>query len=346
MTRLTAQKLLEAIGDGEIKGDPEREIEGFAPPEIASEKQATFFFKLPDTKTLKSIKASVVILPFFSGVEDPNKTFIMVKNPLFAMTSLLSLVSKPLFEKGGISPLAYVSAEADIDEDVTIYPFVFVDKEAYIAKGSVIMPHVFIGKKAKIGREVVIFPCAVIYPETVIKDKVIIHAGAVVGSDGFGYVELNGKRIKIPQIGRVRVENEVEIGANTCIDRATLGETVIGEGTKIDNLVQIGHNTSIGKNCAFAGQVGISGSVKIGDRVLMGGQAGIADHINIEDDAKIAAKAGIMSNVQKGEIVSGAPAMSISKWRRVQASLMRLPELSRRIRRLERILEHIQGGRL
>lgn len=344
MRIFTAAQLLEVIGDGELLGDPHRKIRGIAPLEKASEGEATFLFKVVDPALVEELGASVVILPKVAGLSPgSDKTLIMVDSLLRAMASLLHLFAESPFDEVGVSPLAFISSEVKLGEEVTVYPFAFIDREAEIGDRSVIMPYVFIGRGARLGQEVVVFPGVVIYPGVIVEERVVIHAGAVIGSDGFGYVEVEGKRVKIPQIGRVRVEDEVEIGANTCVDRATLGETTIGKGTKLDNLIQIGHNTVVGKDCAFAGQVGISGSVKVGDRVLMGGQVGVADHVKIGNDAKIAARAGIMANLEKGSVVSGAPAMPINRWKRIHASLVRLPDLSRRFRRLERIVEHFKG---
>jgi len=211
-----------------------------------------------------------------------------------------------------------------------------VERDAVLEDNVVVMPFAFVGAGSVIGEGTVLFPGVVIYPGTRVGKRCRIHSGAVIGADGFGYVERDGKRVKIPQVGRVVIGDDVEIGANTCIDRATFGETVVGEGTKIDNLVQIGHNCRIGRHCAFAGQVGISGSVVVGDRVLMGGQAGIADHAVIGSDVKVAAKAGVFGKVADGEVIVGAPAMSAAKWKRIQGIISRLPEIYSLFRKLKR----------
>ena len=346
MMSFTAAQLRDFLGGGEILGDPKRKVARVAPPQNAGDEELTFIFAKKWLNRLHEVNASVVVLPRLKSMEPPKShTYLLVHNVGEAMIRLLSLFFHPPFSREmGISPLAYVSNKAILGEGATIYPFAFVDDEVAVGEKAIIMPHVFVGRGAQIGYGSVIMPSAVIYPGTEIGDNVVIHAGAVLGADGFGYVENEGRRIKIPQVGGLKIARDVEIGANTCIDRATMGCTSIDEGTKVDNLVQIGHNVKIGKHCAFAGQVGISGSVEVGDRVLMGGQAGIADHIRIGNDAIVTAKAGIMSDVEKAKVMTGAPALPHGTWRRAQALLIKLPNLARKLARLEKQLEELKGG--
>lgn len=347
MRKLTAARLREILGAGEILGDPYRLVTGVAPPEEAAEGDLTFIFSKKWLQSLPQIKASVVVLPYMEGLTPPaSTTYILVERIEESMIRLLPLFLTPAVTlREGISPMAFVSPLATLEEGVRVYPFAFVDEGAHIEKGAVIMSHVFVGKNARIGERVLLYPGAVVYPGVVIEEGSIIHAGAVLGADGFGYVEYQGRRIKIPQVGGVRIGKEVEIGANACVDRATMGMTVVGEGTKVDNLVQIGHNVKIGKHCAFAAQVGISGSVRIGDRVLMGGQVGVADHVSVGSNSMIGAKSGIAGRVPEGSIVMGSPALPHRLFKRVHGALTKLPEMVKRVRALEKALEGMKDGR-
>ena len=346
MTEFTAAQLREFLGRGEILGDPSRVVKEVAPPHEAGEGCLTFIFAKKWLKALPQVMASVVVLPPLKGLKPPpHATYLVVDDVGEAMIRLLSLFFCPPYSREvGISPLAYISPGAMVEDGAVIYPFAFVDQGAAVASGAVIMPYVFVGRNARIGAGALLFPSVVVYPEVEVGEGAIVHAGAVLGADGFGYVEREGKRVKIPQIGTVKIGRDVEIGANTCIDRATMGSTVVGEGTKLDNLVQVGHNVKIGRHCALAGQVGISGSVEVGEGVLMGGQAGVADHVRIGDKAILTAKAGVMGRVPPGAVVTGAPALPHHQWRRAQALYARLPQLAERIKALEKTLEELKGG--
>ena len=346
MTELTAAQLREFLGKGEVLGDPSRKIKGVAPPQEAGEGYLTFIFSRKWLKALPSVKASVVVLPPLEGLISPSHaTYILVDDVGEAMIKLLSIFFEPPYSRDvGVSPQAFVSSGAVLEEGAVVYPFAFVDDGAVIGRRAVVMPYVYVGKRARIGAGAVLFPSVVVYPEVEIGDGTIVHAGAVLGADGFGYMEREGRRVKIPQVGGVKVGRDVEIGANTCVDRATMGFTQIGDGTKLDNLVQVGHNVKIGQNCAFAGQVGISGSVQVGDGVLMGGQAGVADHARVGNRAILTAKAGVMGGVPDGAVVTGTPAMPHANWKKVQVFINKLPQLVERIRNLEKALEELKGG--
>ncbi len=317
------------IVGGRVVG-PDVEIRGIKGYEEAGEGEITFAV---DASLLsRCSRASAVIVP--EGVELPETgSFLVVKNPLEAAVVVASIFYREEFGEG-ISDRAVIYPDVKMGRGVVVREFAVVESGAVLGDNVVVMPYVFVGRGAIIGDGTVLFPGVVIYPGMVIGRNCRVHAGAVIGADGFGYFEREGKRVKIPQIGRVVLGDDVEIGANTCVDRATFGETVVGEGTKIDNLVQIGHNTKIGKHCAFAGQVGVSGSVRVGDRVLMGGQVGIADHAVIGSDVKIAAKAGVFGRVADGETIIGAPAMPAAKWKRIQAIINRLPEMYKLFKKL------------
>ncbi len=238
----------------------------------------------------------------------------------------------------GISENAFISEEAEIAPNVTIYDFAYVSGKVRIGQGSVIFPGVFIGEACDIGEECTIYPNVTIRENTVIGNRVIIHPNSVIGADGFGYVFEEGRHYKIPQVGNVLIEDDVEIGAGVTIDRATTGSTVIGKGTKIDNMVQIGHNVRVGSNVILVAQVGIGGSSSIGDNVVLGGQAGVADHTVIDAGTMVAAKSGVMGEVKRG-VYGGVPMIPHRDWLKATALFARLPELKKRIEALEKKLK-------
>jgi len=251
MTEFTAAQLREFLGKGEILGDPSRKVTSVAPPQESNEGCLTFVFAKKWLKFLPQIKASIVVLPAVEGIHPPaGTTYIVVEDVGEAMIRLLSLFFTPPFSGDlGVSPQAYVSEKAVVEEGAVIYPFAFVDHHAVIGKGAVLMPNVFVGRGSRIGAGAVLMPSVVVYPGVEVGENTVVHGGAVLGADGFGYVEFQGLRVKIPQVGGVIIGRDVEIGANSCVDRATMGSTIIGEGTKLDNLVQVAHNVKIGKHC-------------------------------------------------------------------------------------------------
>lgn len=326
------------IISGEIKGDPEIEIKGVAGVTDSVEGDITF---LSDNRYLKdclSSKASCVIVGEF--VEDLKKNQIKVKNPYYAFAILLDLFQPREKDKVGISPLAYVSERARVGKGVTIYPFAFISDDAEIGENTVIYPFVFIGKGSSIGSSCLVYSNVTIREGVRIGNRAIIHAGAIIGSDGFGYVFEEGRHHKIPQVGGVVIGDDVEIGANVTIDRATTGNTIIGNGTKIDNLVQIGHNVRIGENAIIVAQVGIGGSAIIGKHVMLGGQAGVSDHAIIEDGTMVGARSGVMGHLKQG-IYSGTPVIPHREWLKASALFARLPEILKRIKEIEDKLKRV-----
>jgi UDP-3-O-[3-hydroxymyristoyl] glucosamine N-acyltransferase len=239
----------------------------------------------------------------------------------------------------GISPSAFVSETSQISSDAVIYPYAYIGKESTIGEGAVIYPFVHIGDGVTIGKETVIYPHAVIYDKVIIGKNVIIHSGTVLGSDGFGYIWDGERHVKIPQIGIVEIEDDVEIGANVTIDRASLGKTLIKKGTKIDNLVQIAHNVSIGENSIIVSQVGIAGSSTIGNNVVLAGQVGVRDHVVIGNNVKAAGGTGITKSVPENSLISGNPHMPHREWLRFQGHLKNLPKLNKRIKNIEKKLQ-------
>jgi UDP-3-O-[3-hydroxymyristoyl] glucosamine N-acyltransferase len=231
---------------------------------------------------------------------------------------------------------------ARIGGNATIHPGVTIDEDVTIGRNAVLYPGCYIGPRCKLGDDVLLYPNVVLYDDTVLGNRVTIHSNTVVGEDGLGYAPVGGKWIKIPQIGYVQIEDDVEIGACCAIDRATLGKTRIGRGTKLSNLIAVGHGTQIGEHCLLVAQVGLAGSVTVGHHVTMAGQVGVVGHIRIGDHATLAAKAGVTNNVPDGETVLGAPAIPIRDMKRQLVHVSRLPELSETVKRLEKRIAELE----
>jgi len=244
----------------------------------------------------------------------------------------------PLEAPTGVSPQAHVSATANVSKQASVFPYVYIGSGTVIERNAVIFPFSFIGRNVKVGAHTVIHPNVSIYDGTIIGERVIIHSGAVLGSDGFGYVWDGERHRKIPQLGILEIEDDVEIGANTCIDRASLDKTVIRKGARIDNLVQIGHNVAIGENSVLVAQVGIAGSTTVGQNVVLGGKVGVRDHVAIGDNVKAAGGTGITKDVKENSVIAGTPHMSHRDWLRLQTYLKRLPDLFERMGKLEKEL--------
>lgn len=309
------------IGNGNV------EIKGIAEIQKAREGNLTFLTNPKYRKFLKETKASAVLTGKpIEGLEIPQ---LVCSEPYVVFAKLLQRFYKEELPEPGISQKASISEEVTLGEGVYIGDFAVIGKGTVLEDNVYIFPNVYIGKNCRIGKGTVIFPNVTIYDNTEIGSFVRIHSGTVIGSDGFGYAfsQSEKKIYKIPQVGKVIVEDFVEIGANSTIDRGTLGETVIGEGTKIDNLVQIGHNVRIGKYCFIVSQVGISGSTKIGDFVTLAGKVGVAGHIEIGDNVTVAAKSGVTKSLKKSGIYAGFPAKPYSEWRKIQALIDKLPEI-------------------
>ncbi len=339
------QKTLAEIAEivnGTVVGDRNVLIRGFGGIEDAGEGELTFIANSKYISRAHKTKASAIIVS--EGVEIKGKPVIQTNNPSLAFAEVVSLFAgSRSSEWQGIHPSAIISSDAEIGENVTIGPYSVIANRVKIGNNTVIYPCCCIGKDSVIGSDCLFYPNVTIYEGTYIGNRVIIHSGTVIGSDGFGFVNVDGVHKKIPQIGSVFIEDDVEIGANVTIDRARFKKTVIGEGTKIDNLVQIAHNVEIGKNCIIIAQVGISGSTKIGDGAILAGQVGTAGHINIGKGAVVAGKTAVMKDVPAFTRVWGNPARPHMEAKRVNACVQRLPmyidiikDLKRRVEELEK----------
>jgi UDP-3-O-[3-hydroxymyristoyl] glucosamine N-acyltransferase len=268
----------------------------------------------------------------------PALTCLVSPAPYLDFARCVHLFAKPQGQFAGISDMAFIHPEAAIDPTAAIAPFVYVGPGAEIGPGVRIFSGTYIGERCVIGEDCVIYPNCSLMADTSIGKRVILHAGTVLGSDGFGFAQAASGMTKFPQIGRTVIEDDVEIGANTTIDRAALGETRVGRGTKIDNLVQLGHNVRVGRNCLLVAQVGIAGSTTLGDGVILAGQAGISGHIHLGDGCRIGAKSGVGQDVPPGQDMSGIPAMPHGAFLRASTILPKLPELKRRVGKLEKEL--------
>ncbi|HUI41888.1 MAG TPA: UDP-3-O-(3-hydroxymyristoyl)glucosamine N-acyltransferase [Terriglobia bacterium] len=324
---------------GTVHGEPAREVSGLAALDDAGPSDLAF---AADPKALARAarsRAACILIPENSVLE--GRTTVAVAGPKLAFIRVASALLPPAAHEPGVHPTAVVASQATLGPDVSVGPHVVVEPGARVGARTHLGAGVFIGESAVIGDDCVLHPRTVLYPGVRIGNRVILHAGVVIGGDGFGYVFAEGRHWKFPQLGAVVVEDDVEIGCNSTIDRGSLGTTVIGEGTKIDNLVQIAHNVRIGKHCVIAAQTGISGSVEVGDYAVIGGQVGIGDHVVIEEGARLASKAGILPGkiVRRGATVWGIPARPLAVFKRQYAHLGRLPDLARRVSELERKLD-------
>lgn len=325
---------------GTVYGDGDVIIKGVRGIEDANEGDLTFIANPRYKKMIRNTGASAVIVS--SEIKEFDKNLIVVEDPYIALAKALTLFYPEKQYLTGISDDAFIGEDAVIGEDATIHPGVYVARAAKIGNGAILYPGVYVGDGAVIGENAILYPNVTVYRRCIIGKKVILHAGVVVGSDGFGVANPGRNNIKVPQVGIVQIDDECEIGANTAIDRGTLGKTWIKRGTKIDNLVQIAHNVVIGEYSVVVAQVGISGSAKLGKSVIVGGQAGIVGHIEIGDNVMIAAKSGVHEGIGARNIVAGSPHMPHKDWLRTQACISRLPEMRKTIKSLSQRIEILE----
>jgi UDP-3-O-[3-hydroxymyristoyl] glucosamine N-acyltransferase len=304
----TLQKLAEHVG-GRVAGDSQIEIRGIQPFESAGPGDLTLAAQKKYQEHLDQTGASAVIVS--PAVVSDQKPLLQVEKPKVAFARLLALFHPAPSANQGISPLADISESAQISEDVTIYPFVSVGDHCVIGRGCVLHPQVTLYANVSLG------------------ERVILHSGTVIGADGFGYVFDGQTQVKIPQTGSVTIGDDVEIGANSCVDRATFGATVLERGVKLDNHVHIGHNCRIGENTVIAGQVGLSGSVEVGKNCIFAGHAGVVDHVKIGDHVTVMMKSAVSKDVPSRSVVSGQPAMDHRQWMKIEAVTRRFPEIYR-----------------
>jgi len=327
-----------------LEGDSSIAIDSVATLEEAEERQVSFLSNPKYEKLLQTTRAGAVVLGPHLPAPD-RMARIRVEDPYAAITVLI--VHLHGYRKhrapANESASATISPTARIGPGARIHPFATIDEHVTIGANATIYPGCYVGPRCRIGDDVVLYPNVVVYDDSIIGNRVTVHAGTVIGEDGLGYAPVGGKWIKIPQIGIVELGDDVEIGSNCSIDRATLGRTKIGSGTKFSNLIAIGHGTQIGQHCMFVAQVGLAGSITVGNHVTMAGQAGVVGHIRIGDKATIGAKAGVTNSVPDGETVLGAPAIPIRDMKRQVAYLMRLPDLNQTVRDLEKRIAELEA---
>jgi UDP-3-O-[3-hydroxymyristoyl] glucosamine N-acyltransferase len=326
--------------DGRVCGDPDVIIKSAATLGHANEGDISFLTNRKYEKQLRSTKASAVIV----GKETPEVSvpLLIAEDPYYAFMQVMVLLhGHRKHKKTGISPKASISDTAKIGTDCHIHDFVVVEDDARIKDGCVIYPGVYIGRDVQIGSDSIVYPNVVIYSGCKIGNRVIINANSTIGEDGFGYATHKGVHHKIPQAGSVLIEDDVEIGACCAIEGGTLGDTVIGHGSKIGDTVTIGHGTRIGPHCLLVAQVGVAGSTTLGHHCVAGGQAGLVGHINIGNNVTIAAQAGVINNVPDNKVILGSPAIEASLGRRAYSMIQYLPEMRQSIRELQNRISQI-----
>ena len=330
--------------NGKIEGDVNASVNSFGKIEEAKPGQLAFLANPKYEDHLYSTRASIIIVnESLQLKENVGATLIRVADAYTAFATLLSKYQEMVTQQmKGIQQPTYIASTAHYGENVFIGAFAYLSENVNIGNNTKIFPGVFIGDNVTIGSATIVHPGVKIYKDCLIGDRVTIHAGTVIGSDGFGFApQADGSFKKVPQIGNVVVENDVEIGANTTIDRATIGSTIIRAGAKLDNLIQVAHNVEIGNSTVIAAQAGISGSTKIGKGVMIGGQAGVVGHLQIGDGAKINAQSGVSKSIEAGKAVTGSPAQDYTAALRSQAIGRNLPELEKRVKELEALIKEI-----
>jgi UDP-3-O-[3-hydroxymyristoyl] glucosamine N-acyltransferase len=337
-------KQIAAFLNGEIEGDPEIKVSSVSKIEEGREGSLSFLANPKYEKYIYETASSIVLVNrSFQPEKKIHSTLIRVENAYEAFARLLDLYQQSAPKKDGTNSLASIHPTASIGEHVYVGEFTCISQNASIGNGTKIYPQVYVGENAKIGENSIIYPGVKIYHDCVVGSNCIIHSGVVIGSDGFGFAPQEGSEYKkIPQIGNVIIEDDVELGSNVTIDRATMGSTIIRKGVKLDNLIQVAHNVEIGENTVIAAQAGISGSTKVGKNCMIGGQAGLIGHLNIDDDVKIGAQAGISRDLISGEIVVGSPAFDISGWRKSSVLFKKLPELREQVLKLIKDVEELK----
>jgi len=333
MPSLTAAEVARHL-DGQVVGDDTVTLTGFAPADRARPGDLTFAENAAYFARAEASAASAILVA--EDFPAPAKTLIRVSSARIAFARVLPLFFPEPSYPPGVHPTAVIAPSAQVDATAHVGPHCTIGDGAVVGPRNVLQGHVWVGAQSHLGEDVVLFPNVTLYPGTHLGHRVRIHSGSVLGADGFGYVLDNGIHRKVPQMGNVLVQDDVEIGACVTVDRGALGPTTIGRGTKIDNLVQIGHNVTIGEHCLLVSQVGIAGSTKLGNYCTVAGQAGLSGHLKIGNHVTISAQSGVMRDVPDGQKVLGAPAMPDTEAKRLVIAMQRLPDILRRLAELEK----------
>ncbi len=340
MSAYTLGRLAEALG-ATLHGDASQLVRGVAPLESAGPEEVSFVTGAKYHRLAAASAAGALVVG--PETEDLDRPFLRVTSPQAALIALLRLFHPEPPVEPGVHPAACVAAGAHVDPTAAVAAGAVVERDAVIGPRTSVGALSYVGRGAVLGADVRLYPRVVVRDGVRLGDRVIVHSGAVLGADGFGYAFDGAAHQKIPQVGGLIIEDDVEIGANTAIDRATMGATIVRRGTKIDNLVQIGHNCDIGEHVILVGQVGVSGSCKIGRRAVLAGQVGVADHVTIGEGAVLMAQAGVAGDVPPGEVWTGYPARPATQTRRIWVAEAMLPELLKRVRSLEKQVRELGG---
>lgn len=340
LVNIPLQELAQAI-QAAIHGPPDILISGLSHLEGASCSDISFVLKPSLFEAARQSQAAAFIVP--DPIPDDPRPQLVVPNPLIAVSVLAQKYFLPPPPPRGIHPTAVMGQDVRIGSDVSIGALVTIGDRAQIGSGTTIHAGVHLGDDTMTGQDCLLYPHVSLLSNCVLGNRVILHSGTVIGSDGFGFIQQEGRHQKIPQLGRVVIEDDVEVGANVTVDRATFGQTLIQRGTKIDNQVQIAHNVMIGEDCILVAQVGIAGSTVLGHHVMVGGQAGLVDHLSIGDQVKIAAGSGVTNNVKAGQVVGGRPAVEHGLWRRSQVIQYQLPEMRKELRALQKHVHYLES---
>jgi UDP-3-O-[3-hydroxymyristoyl] glucosamine N-acyltransferase len=340
MTPISLRRIAEHVG-GRVVGDDGRLIAGVRPLGEAEPEHLSFYHNRRYLAVARSSAAGALLVA--DAAPFPGRDLLVCDEPYLALARVLTLFHPPAATEAGTHPTAVVAADATVGPDASIGPHAVVGRRAAVGARTVVSAGCVVGDDAVIGDDALLHPNVVIEPRCRVGDRCILHAGVVVGSDGFGFATVEGTHTKVPQVGIAVIEEDVELGANVCIDRATLGETRVRRGTKVDNLVQIGHNVIVGEHSLLVAQSGISGSTQLGHHVVMAGQSGAVGHIRLGDGTVVTAKCGVTEDTAPGAMVSGWPSRPHKEWLRAMANLFQLEALRRRVRSLEDAVRRLGG---
>lgn len=340
----SAQQIAELLG-GTVEGTPSATVSTFAKIEEGQPGAISFLANPKYAHYLYDTESSIVLVGRDFVLERPVKaTLIRVANAYEAIARLLTIYESMTQKRSGIHPLAFVSETANVADDVYVGAFAYIGDGATVGKGTQIYPHAVVEERATVGEDCILYPNVSIYHDCKVGNRCILHSGVVIGADGFGFAPSADGYEKIPQIGIVTIEDDVEIGANACVDRSTMGSTFIRRGVKLDNLVQIGHNCDINRHTVMSAQTGVAGSTKVGEWCMFGGQTGIAGHIQVADRTSLGAQSGLISNKKAGVQLMGSPAIDAKQWMKMQAIMKRLPDMYDELNRLRKEVDELRNS--
>lgn len=340
----SAQQIAELLG-GTVEGNPSAAVSTFAKIEEGQPGAISFLANPKYAHYLYDTESSIVLVGRDFILERPVKaTLIRVANAYEAIARLLTIYESMTQNRSGIHPLAFISETAKVADDVYVGAFAYIGDGATIGAGTQIYPHAVVEERATIGEDCILYPNVSIYHDCKVGNRCILHSGVVIGADGFGFAPSADGYEKIPQIGIVTIEDDVEIGANACVDRSTMGSTYIRRGVKLDNLVQIGHNCDINRHTVMSAQTGVAGSTKVGEWCMFGGQTGIAGHIQVADRTSLGAQSGLISNKKAGVQLMGSPAIDAKQWMKMQAIMKRLPAMYDELQNLRKEVDELRNS--